>query len=95
MKTIANNQRTAVRRCSAILLSAVALTSVMLLFASCTGNGNMNPAETATGTHNGTGTTAPLDPNAGTVNPNGDAGNPPAGTDDGQESRQFRSDFMH
>ena len=40
----------------------------------------------------GAGTSKPLDPGAGTVAPDNDAGNPPAGTG---ESRNFRSRFMH
>ena len=104
MKTIVNTKRTAARRASAILLSAMTLTSAMLLCTSCTGDGNMDDSGTTAGTTAGTvantdnGTASPMDPNAGTVKPDGDAGNPPAGTDDGTgnggASRRFGSDFM-
>ena len=41
----------------------------------------------ATTNGTGTGTGKPLDPDAGTVDPNGDAGDPPTGTEGGSQGR--------
>ena len=97
MKPIANTKRTAARRSSAILLSALTLTAVMLLCTSCTRGGDMNPSDTGSGSVSQTekGTARPLDPNAGTVRPDGNSGNPPAGTDGGTNGSRFGGDFMH
>ena len=53
------------------------------------------------GGNNGSGSSSdkPMDPNAGTVNPDSDAGNPPAGSDS-RDTRSYRDDsfrsrFMH
>lgn len=95
-----------IRQASAWGLSALALSTVLLCSVACTRGGDKNPVGTGTGTstvttpangNNGTGasTTRPLDPDAGTVNPDGDAGDPPANTEGGSGSRSFRPDFMH
>jgi hypothetical protein len=95
-----------IRQASAWGLSALALSTVLLCSVACTRGGDKNPVGTGTGTstvttpangNNGTGasTTRPLDPDAGTVNPDGDAGDPPTGTEGGSGSRSFRPDFMH
>lgn len=100
-----------IHRTLALGLSTLLLSSVLLFSVACTrGNGDGaggTTAGTSTGTpavttpatsgQNSTGsnTARPMDPDAGTVNPDGDAGDPPTATDDGHESRSFRSHFMH
>lgn len=96
-----------IRRASAWGLSALALSTVLLCSVACTRGNGMNPGDTTTpGTsavttpatgNNGTGsnTTRPLDPDAGTVDTNGDAGDPPTGTEGGTQSRSYRSRMMH
>ncbi len=90
---------------------AVLLTAILLGCASCTRDEILHdPKDTGAGTSAGSmadtgaagggtggmpGTGKPLDPGAGTVNPNGDAGDPPAATDKGDTSKGFRSQFMH
>lgn len=95
------------KRAAALGLSALILSSVMLFSVACTRNDDKNPGDTTAGTstvttpatsgNNGTGSNSdtPMNPDAGTVDPNGDAGDPPTGTDNGTESRSFRSHFMH
>lgn len=97
MKPIANTKRTAARRGSAILLSVTTLAAVLLLCTSCTDGGNVNPSDTGSGNASQTenGTAKPMDPQAGTVNPDGDSGNPPAGTEGGTGGSRFGGDFMH
>ncbi len=89
-------------------LSALTLTSVMLFSVACT-RGNDNPPDGTTGGttggttavttpatgNNGSGTTRPLDPNAGTVAPDGDAANPPAGTEGGTRGRSAFPSMIH
>ncbi|MBQ9151318.1 MAG: hypothetical protein IJX72_03635 [Clostridia bacterium] len=102
------NQST--KRAAAWSLSALVLSSVLLCSVACTRNDDKNPGDTTAGTSNGTPavtTTAtgnngtgsnsdtPMNPDSGTVDPNGDAGYPPTGTDVGTEGRSFRSHFMH
>ena len=94
-----------IRRASAWGLSALVLSTVLLCSVACTRGGDKNPVGTGTGTstattpaggNNGTGsgTNRPLDPDAGTVNPDGDAGDPPTGTEGGDKSRGIRPGFM-
>ena len=102
------------KRAAALGFSALILSSVMLCSVACTRGNQMTPGDTTAGGstavtkpvqnggNNGSGSNSdkPMDPNAGTVNPDGDAGNPPAGTDNSQESRSYRDDsfrsrFMH
>ena len=77
-----------IRQASAWGLSALALSTVLLCSVACTRGGDKNPDGTQGGTtavttpatgNNGTGssTTRPLDPDAGTVDPSGAAGDPP------------------
>ncbi len=86
---------------------AVLMTAILLGCASCTRDEILHdPKDTAGGTTAGTmadtkpsggvpGTGGALDPDAGTVNPNGDAGDPPAATDKGDKGRSFRERYMH
>ena len=58
------------------------------------------PAQNGGNNGSGSGTDKPMNPDAGTVAPDSDAGNPPAGSDSGTESRSYRDDgfrsrFMH
>ncbi len=92
------------RRGIAALACALLLGTVSLTFVSCTRNEMSDPKDTTSGTtetkpsenHGGTGMGtmpgSPLDPDAGTVNPEADPGDPPAGTG---ESRSYRPNFMH
>ena len=94
------------KRAAALGLSALILSSVMLCSVACTRNDDKNPGDTtaggnqttttpSTGNHNGSNTDRPLDPNAGTVAPDGDAGDPPTVTDQGPEGRGILPRFMH
>lgn len=94
-----------IRQASAWGLSALALSTVLLCSVACTGGGDKNPDGTQGGTaavttpangNNGTGssTTRPLDPDAGTVDPNGDAGDPPTGTESGTKGRGILPGIM-
>lgn len=93
------------KRAAAWSLSALVLSSVLLGSVACTRNDNKNPGDTTAGQtvttpatgNNGSGSNSdkPLNPDAGTVAPNGDAGDPPTATDGGTEGRTFRSRFMH
>ena len=101
------------KRAAALGLSALILSSVMLCSVACTRDDMNNPGETTpggstavttpaqNGGNNGSGSNSdkPMDPNAGTVNPDSDAGNPPAGSDS-RDTRSYRDDsfrsrFMH
>ncbi len=106
-----------VKRAAAWSVSALMLSTVLMGTVACTRDEHKNPADTSNGgttvttpvqnggnNGSGSGTDKPLNPDAGTVNPDSDAGNPPAGTDNGTgggtESRShrddsFRSRFMH
>lgn len=86
------------KRAAAWSLSALALSVVLMGTVACTRGGSDTPADTTgsdttvttpAGGSNGSGTDTnrPLDPDAGTVDPNGDAGDPPAGTDGGSRGR--------
>lgn len=91
-------------------LATLLLFSVMLFSVACTRGDGEKPGDTSSagtqvvttpatsgGTH-GTdhGSDRPLDPDDGTVTPDGDRpGDPPTGTEGGHESRNFRSHFMH
>ena len=105
------NQST--KRAAALGLSALILSSVMLCSVACTRDDQKNPGDTTAGgstavttpaqnggnNGSGSGSDTPMNPDAGTVNPDSDAGNPPAGTDS-PESRSYRDDsfrsrFMH
>ena len=92
------------KRAAALGLSALILSSVMLCSVACTRDDQKNPGDTtagsnqttttpSTGNSNGNGSGKPLDPNAGTVNPDGDAGDPPTGTDGNQDSGSPESRF--
>ncbi len=96
------------RRRALSAVTAVALSAVMLVSVSCTRNDlKDDPKDTTAGTSavtkpdsgsdNKPGMTTPesakpLDPGAGTVNPDADPGTPPAGTESG---KGMRSRFMH
>jgi hypothetical protein len=99
-----------IKRATAWGLSALALSSTLMGTVACTRGNHNTPGDTtatttavttpavttpATG-HNSTGatTTRPLDPDAGTVDPNGNAGDPPTGTE-GNTNRSYRSRMMH
>ena len=93
-----------IKRVTAWGLSALTLSAVLLCAVACTGGGDPAPGGTTGGTtaattpatsRPDTGTNRPLDPGAGTVTPNGDAGDPPAGTDSGNTPRAYRSHSMH
>ncbi len=91
------------------LTCAVLMTAILLGCASCTRDEILHdPKDTGTsagtmadtrpsggGTGGIPGTGKPLDPDAGTVNPNGDAGDPPAAPDSGNTTKGFRAKFMH
>ena len=96
------------KRAAALGLSALILSSVMLCSVACTRDDHKNPGDTtaggnqtttspSTGNNNGSGsnTDKPMDPNAGTVAPDGDAGDPPTVTDQGPEGRGILPRFMH
>ena len=100
------------KRAAALGLSALILSSVMLCSVACTRDDQKNPGDTTAGGstavttpaqnggNNGSGSGSnsdiPMNPDAGTVNPDSDAGNPPAGTNGSSDrNRGFRSDFMH
>lgn len=94
MKAIQSTKRTA-----ALGLSALILSSVLLCGVSCTRNDNKNPGDTTANDSQTTVTTnnggsKPLDPDAGTVAPDSDAGDPPAGTEGGTEGRSILPRFM-
>lgn len=93
-----------IKRALAWGLSALALSTVLLCTVACTGGGDPTPGGTTAGTTVTTtpatnrpdaGTNRPLDPDAGTVDPNGTPGDPPTGTEGGTSSRSYRPDFMH
>ncbi len=101
------NQST--KRTAALGLSALVLSSVLLCGVACTRNDNKNPGDTTGGgtqavttpsTNNGgsgsndSGSDKPLNPDAGTVEPDSDAGNPPAGTEGGTDGRSILPRFM-
>ena len=85
-----------IRRQVLCVMSAVALSVIMLTSVSCTKNMNGN-ADTTTGTATETTATTkpetkpetakPMDPDAGTVESDSDPSTPPAGTDDGTDTR--------
>lgn len=99
------NQST--KRTAALGLSALILSSVMLCGIACTRNDNKNPGDTtADGTQavttpstdnggSGSKPDRPMNPDAGTVAPDSDAGNPPAGTEGGTDGRSILPRFMH
>lgn len=71
------------------VLAALALTATMMFCVACTRNSDGSITDTEAHTH-GTatdhrvpGTAEPLNPDAGTVNPDGDAGTPPTGSQRG------------
>ena len=82
------------KRAAALGLSALILSSVMLCSVACTRDDHKNPGDTTAGGNqttttpatgdgsgSGSGSDKPLDPDAGTVKPDDDAGDPPAGTE--------------
>ena len=96
------------KRAAAWSLSALALSVVLMGTVACTRGNHDTPGDTtatttapstvttpATG-NNSTGatTTRPLDPDAGTVDPNGDAGDPPTGTENGTRGRRALPHMM-
>ena len=116
-------KRTAAWSLSALMLSAVLMGTVACTRDESKNPGGTSTSETTSvkpavttpaqnggnnGSGNGTTTDKPLNPDAGTVAPDGDAGNPPAGTENGTGSNHdsgngtgtknrpdsFRSRFM-
>ena len=93
------------KRAAAWGISALTLTAVLTGTVACTRGNNNAPGDTtaattvttpATGTNGtGTDTTRPLDPDAGTVDTNGDAGDPPTGTESGTKGRSALPRMMH
>ena len=95
-----------VKRAAAWSVSALMLSTVLMGTVACTRDEHKNPGDTtaggpqvttpATGNNNssGSGTDKPLSPDAGTVAPNGDAGDPPTGTGSDTE-RSILPRFMH
>lgn len=93
-----------IKNAAVLGLSALTLASVMLFSVACTRGSDKNPGDTTGGTtvvttpvtgSNGSGTTKPLDPDAGTVTPNGDAADPPAGTEGGTKGRSVLPRMIH
>ena len=92
------------KRAAAWSFSALALSAVLMGTMACTRGNVENPGDTTATTtvttpateHNSTGadTTRPLDPDAGTVDPNGDAGDPPTGTENGTRGRRALPHMM-
>ena len=86
-----------IRQALAWGLSALMLSAVLMGTVACTRGGDNTPTDTtgsdttvttpATTNGTGTGTNKPLDPDAGTVDPNGEAGDPPTGTEGGSQGR--------
>jgi hypothetical protein len=89
-------------------LSALTLTSVMLFSVACTRGNDTHPGDTTGGTtggttavttpatgNNGSGTTRPLDPGAGTVTPDGNVADPPAGTEGGTRGHSAFPRMIH
>ena len=92
-----------IKQASAWGLSALVLSTVLLCSVACTRGDDKNPGDTTPGSsavttpasgNNGSGsnTTRPLDPDAGTVDHGGNAGDPPTGTEGGHGSRSTPSD---
>ncbi len=94
-----------VKRTAAWSISALMLSTVLMGTVACTRDEQKNPGDTTAGgttvttpaqnggnNGSGSGTDKPLNPDAGTVTPDSDAGNPPAGNDNGTGSRSFRDD---
>ena len=92
------------KRAAAWSLSALALSAILMGTVACT-RGNHTPGDTtvtttvttpATGNNStGTDTTRPLDPDAGTVDTNDNAGDPPTGTENGSKGRSVLPRMMH
>ena len=93
------------KRAAAWSLSALALSAVLMGTVACTRGNVNNPGDTTVTTtvttpateHNSTGadTTRPLDPGAGTVDTDDNAGDPPTGTQDGTKGRSVLPRMMH
>jgi hypothetical protein len=113
MKSFQHTKRAAALGLSALILSSVMLCSVACTRDDMNNPGNPSTSDSTpggstavttpaqNGGNNGSGSSSdkPMDPNAGTVNPDGDAGNPPAGSDS-RDTRSYRDDsfrsrFMH
>ena len=94
-----------IRQALAWGLSALTLSAVLMGTVACTRGGDNTPGDTtgsgttvttpATDNGTGAGTGKPLDPNAGTVDPNGDAGDPPTGTEGSTKGRSALPHRMH
>ena len=92
------------KRAAAWGLSALALSAILMGTVACTRGDDTTPGDTTAATtvttpatgNNSTGatTTRPLDPDAGTVDPNGDAGDPPTGTENGTRGRRALPHMM-
>ena len=92
------------KRAAAWGLSALALSATLMGTVACTRGDHTTPGDTTAATpvttpatgNNSTGatTTRPLDPDAGTVDPNGDAGDPPTGTENGTRGRRALPHMM-
>lgn len=93
------------KRAAAWSLSALALSAVLMGAVACTRGNNHTPGDTTVTTTvttpatetNGTGTDTarPLDPDAGTVDTNDNAGDPPAGTESGSKGRSVLPRMMN
>lgn len=109
MKATQRIRRTAAWGLSALALSTVLLCSVACTKGNSNTPGDTTsgtpsvttPGSSESGTtggsqnSSGTDSDIPMSPDAGTVDPNGNAGDPPTGTDKGDDTRGFRSHFMH
>lgn len=113
MKSFQHTKRAAALGLSALILSSVMLCSVACTRDDVNNPGDPStsdstaggstavttPAQNGGNNGSGSGSDTPMNPDAGTVNPDSDAGNPPAGTDSpgGRSYRDdsFRSRFMH
>jgi hypothetical protein len=113
MKSFQHTKRAAALGLSALILSSVMLCSVACTRDDMNNPGTPSTSDSTpggstavttpaqNGGNNGSGSSSdkPMDPNAGTVNPDSDAGNPPAGSDS-RDTRSYRDDsfrsrFMH
>lgn len=113
MKSFQHTKRAVALGLSALVLSSVMLCSVACTRDDQKNPGNPSTSDTTAGgstavttpaqnggnNGSGSGSDSPMNPDAGTVNPDSDAGNPPAGSDS-RDTRSYRDDsfrsrFMH
>ena len=93
------------KRAAAWSLSALTLSAILMGAVACTRGNNHTPGDTTATTTvtttatetNGTGkeTARPLDPDAGTVDTNDTAGDPPTGTEGGTKGRSILPRMMN